>query len=112
MDYFIFNLYFFATWILIAVGVIAIIIKLPAKDSTKSKSEALNIPRVINWVAVTERMPEEEWGDYMVCLKNNAIFKANYSRIGTERWLIVGVGDTKDTNPVRYWAELPEPPCL
>ena len=49
---------------------------------------------------------------HMVCLENNAIFKANYSRIGTERWLIVGVGDTKETNPVKYWAELPEPPCL
>ena len=78
----------------------------------KTKVKNLDIPRVINWVAVTERMPEEEWGDYMVCLKNNAIFKANYSRIGAERWLIVGVGDTKDTNPVKYWAELPEPPCL
>lgn len=46
MDYFIFNLYFFATWILIAVGIIAIIIKLPAKDSTKSESEILTMQRV------------------------------------------------------------------
>lgn len=48
MDYFIFNLYFFATWILIAAGIIAVIIKLPTKGSTKNKKEVLNIPRVSN----------------------------------------------------------------
>ena len=72
----------------------------------------LTIPVIINWVSVTERMPEEEWGDYMVCLENNAILIANYSRIGTERWLRVGIGEIKNTNPVKYWAELPESPCL
>ena len=46
MDYFIFNLYFFATWILIAACGIAIIIKLPTEDSTKSETKVLNIPRV------------------------------------------------------------------
>jgi len=83
-------------------------------DNQKSDTgdRQLTIPVFINWVSVTERMPDLEWGDYMVCLENNAILIANYSRIGTERWLRVGIGEIKNTNPVKYWTELPEPPCL
>lgn len=84
-----------------------------ANEATNPPPEkALPMCSVINWVAVTDRLPVEEWGDYMICLDNNAVFKANYSRIGTERWLIVGVGTLQKTNPVKYWAELPKPPCL
>jgi len=46
MYYFIFNLYFFATWILIAAGVIAIIIKLPTNAKTRNESKVLTILRV------------------------------------------------------------------
>jgi len=41
MDYFMFNLYFLATWVLIAAGIIAILIKLPTKTDTKNETSAL-----------------------------------------------------------------------
>jgi len=88
------------------------ILKACEGEMTKEGYGQLTIPVVINWVSVTERMPDLEWGDYMVCLENNAILIANYSRIGSERWLRVGIGEIKNTNPVKYWAELPESPCL
>ena len=78
----------------------------------KTSDSNCNIPLVINWVALSEKLPDTEWGDLLVCLENEAIFIANYSRIGNERWLIVGVGEIKEDNPVKYWAKLPEPPCL
>ena len=66
---------------------------------------------VSNWVAISDRKPPKEWSNYMVCLENNSIFQANYCRIGTERWLIVGVGEITNENPVLYWMEEPKPPC-
>jgi len=78
----------------------------------KSIKPALHKQSVINWVALSEKRPDTEWGDLLVCLENEAIFIANYSRIGNERWLIVGMGEITNDNPVKYWAKLPEPPCL
>jgi len=83
-----------------------------ASEGEKIKPKNLGLLSGVNWVAINERLPEESWGDYMICLENNAVFKANYSRIGNERWLIVGMGDIQNTNPIKYWAELPKPPCL
>jgi hypothetical protein len=75
-------------------------------NNTEVVNENDLLHSVINWVAMPEK-PECEWGDFLVRLTNDSVFRANYSRIGTERWLIVGVGDVIDTNPVKYWAELP-----
>ena len=77
----------------------------------KAQTEQLIIPVVSNWVAISDRKPPKEWSNYMVCLENNSIFQANYCRIGTERWLIVGVGEITNENPVLYWMEEPKPPC-
>jgi hypothetical protein len=77
-----------------------------------SIEQALNLDIVIKWVAISDKKPDATWGDYLVCLKNGAITRANYCTIGIERWLVVGVGKVEESNPVKYWAELPEPPCL
>jgi len=66
---------------------------------------------VINWVACSERQPESALGSYIACLENNTIHKLNYSNI-TGKWFDVVMGDIRPNNPVKYWAELPEPPCL
>lgn len=72
----------------------------------------LDIPRVINWVAVTERMPPRPDEDYLVVMRNKnkeggiALQDIkNYTSDGT--W----VGGNNWENVVA-WAELPEPPCL
>ena len=74
-------------------------------------AQQLILSGVSNWVAISDRKPPKEWSNYMVCLENNSIFQANYCRIGTERWLIVGVGEITNENPVLYWMEEPKPPC-
>ena len=70
------------------------------------------IPRVINWVAVTERMPPRPDEDYLVVMRNKnkeggiALQDIkNFTSDGT--W----VGGNNWENVVA-WAELPEPPCL
>ena len=77
----------------------------------KETAKQLILSGVSNWVAISDRKPPKEWSNYMVCLENNSIFQANYCRIGTERWLIVGVGEITNENPVLYWMEEPKPPC-
>jgi hypothetical protein len=77
----------------------------------EAQAEQLILSGVSNWVAISDRKPPKEWSNYMVCLENNSIFQANYCRIGTERWLIVGVGEITNENPVLYWMEEPKPPC-
>ena len=74
-------------------------------------NQQLILSGVSNWVAISDRKPPKEWSNYMVCLENNSIFQANYCRIGTERWFIVGVGEITNENPVLYWMEEPKPPC-
>jgi hypothetical protein len=81
------------------------------KDIEQAIAEQLILSGVGNWVAISDRKPPKEWSNYMVCLENNSIFQANYCRIGTERWLIVGVGEITNENPVLYWMEEPKPPC-
>mgnify|MGYP006395618189 CR=1 FL=1 len=80
-------------------------------DYLEAQLEQLILSGVSNWVAISDRKPPKEWSNYMVCLENNSIFQANYCRIGTERWLIVGVGEITNENPVLYWMEEPKPPC-
>jgi hypothetical protein len=82
-----------------------------AEAIKKVVNQAFVLGGVSNWVAISDRKPPKEWSNYMVCLENNSIFQANYCRIGTERWLVVGVGEIKNENPVLYWMEEPKPPC-
>ena len=81
------------------------------KGVKDTEAKQLILSGVSNWVAISDRKPPKEWSNYMVCLENNSIFQANYCRIGTERWLIVGVGEITNENPVLYWMEEPKPPC-
>ena len=80
-------------------------------DDKNSTNPSLRITHVINWVVIADEKPKTEWGDFLVCLENNSIDKANYSTFAGERWLAVGVGEICENNPIKYWAELPEPPC-
>lgn len=92
------------------------IMRLTANNSIanedKKPQDSCHIGNVIHWVALSDKRPDTEWGDLLVCLENEAIFIANYSRIANERWLIAGVGEIKELNPVVFWAKLPEPPCV
>lgn len=65
----------------------------------------------INWVACSERLPDGAMGSYLACLENNTVHKLQYSDI-TKHWWDLAMGDIRKHNPVKYWAELPEPPCL
>jgi hypothetical protein len=71
-----------------------------------------DLPVVINWVAVTERMPPRPDEDYLVVMRNKnkeggiALQDVkNYTSDGT--W--VGGNNWED---VVAWAELPKPHCL
>lgn len=62
---------------------------------------------IIEWISLKDKKPKLVYNDYLVCLENGGIFIANYSRIGTERWLIVGIGEVHEFNFVKYYAEIP-----
>lgn len=85
------------------------LLKLFIKEYEQVKN--CSISGVINWVDIKTSKPSA-WGNYFVCLENDALFIANYSEIGNERWLVLGVGDIEEENPVKYWAKLPNPPSL
>ena len=73
----------------------------------KGEVKKLNIPAVIHWVAITEKMPESGFC-ILLYSKNGGVAEGSW--IGEKghfeqwRWNTV----IKD---VTYWAELPQPPC-
>jgi hypothetical protein len=81
-----------------------------ANDVSTTES-GLHLNIVINWVAVGDKLPDSALGSYLVCLENNAVMILEYSNI-TNKWWHLAMGDIKKNNPVKYWSELPEPPCL
>ncbi len=81
------------------------------KKLEKITVKNLGLYSVINWVDCSERQPDDMFGGYIVCLEDNTIRKLYYSNF-TSRWCDVVMDDIKEHNPVKYWAELPEPPCL
>ena len=82
-----------------------------ASEDNFDYSAALPLHSVINWVACSDRLPEGAMGSYLVCLENDTIHQLQYSDL-TQKWWHLAMGDIKEHNHVKYWAELPEPPCL
>ena len=82
-----------------------------SQEATNEAKAALPLHIVINWVACSDRLPEGAMGSYLACLENNTVHKLEYSDL-TNKWWHLAMGDIKEHNPVKYWAELPEPPCL
>ena len=76
------------------------------------KHKKLNISGVINWVAVSEKLPTRMDEDYLVCVRNkNKEGGIPIQDIGN--FSGDGVWIKQNTwEDVVYWAELPEPPCL
>ena len=68
----------------------------------------LNIPAVVNWVAVTDRLPEEKKFRMSADVLTIAGDKMSVKCYDYElmRW----TGSPHIT--VKYWMPLPEPPCL
>lgn len=81
------------------------------RENNNKDTEQCTLHSVINWVDCSERLPDSALGSYLACLENNTIHKLQYSNI-TEKWWDIAMGDVRPNNPVKYWAELPEPPCL
>lgn len=85
------------------------------KQRLTEVTDALNklfICGVINWVAVSEKLPTRMDEDYLVCVRNKNKEGGipiqdigNFSSDGV--WIKQNAWED-----VVYWAELPKPPCL
>ena len=77
-------------------------------DYTQQQVKNLNIPAVVNWVAVTDRLPEEKKFRMSADVLTIAGDKMSVKCYDYElmRW----TGSPHIT--VKYWMPLPEPPCL
>jgi hypothetical protein len=78
----------------------------------EAEAELLNLYNVINWVAVSEKLPTRMDEDYLVCVRNkNKEGGIPIQDIGN--FSSDGVWIKQNTwEEVVYWAELPKPPCL
>lgn len=74
--------------------------------------KALHIGGVINWVAVSEKLPPRADEDYLVCVRNkNKEGGIPIQDIGN--FSSDGIWIKQNTwEDVVFWAELPKPPCL
>jgi len=62
------------------------------------------------WIPASERLPEEIFKDYLVCLKNGAIFMAQYSTKNEFRMVCPNaIQYFYKENPVIAWQPLPAP---
>ena len=80
------------------------------KKETSKTEQPCTLHSVINWVAIDNKKPDT-WGRYLVCLKNNSVFTLDWNSV-SETFTSFALGGVKANNPVKYWAELPKPPCL
>ena len=78
----------------------------------EAEAELLNLYNVINWVAVSDKLPNRMDEDYLVCVRNKNKEGGipiqdigNFSSDGV--WIKANTWED-----VVYWAELPKPPCL
>lgn len=62
----------------------------------------------MEWINIEESLPKKTLGVYLVCLKNNGIFMANYSNISHRGFWQTYDGDFTKYNPVTHWMELPD----
>ena len=74
--------------------------------------EKLSIHDVINWVAVSEKLPTRMDEDYLVVVKNknkpNGIYLEDIGNFSSD-----GIWIKQNTwEDVTHWRELPKPPCL
>lgn len=74
--------------------------------------EICSLFNVINWVAVSEKLPPRPDEDYLVCVRNkNKEGGIPIQDIGN--FSSDGVWIKQNTwEDVVFWAELPKPPCL
>jgi len=81
-------------------------------DCEDVADELLNLHSVINWVAVSEKLPPRPDEDYLVCVRNkNKEGGIPIQDIGN--FSSDGVWIKQNTwEDVVFWAELPKPPCL
>jgi len=88
--------------------------KVENKEITPKQAhpQVLDLFGVINWVAVSEKLPSRPDEDYLVVVRNKnkeggipLIDIGNFSSDGI--WIKANTWED-----VVYWAELPEPPCL
>lgn len=82
------------------------------EERKQAIKEQCDIPVVINWVAVSEKLPTRMDEDYLVCVRNkNKEGGIPIQDIGN--FSGDGVWIKQNTwEDVVYWAELPNPPCL
>ena len=82
--------------------------ELKAEIEAIQQVKNLNIPAVVNWVAVTDRLPEEKKFRMSADVLTIAGDKMSVKCYDYElmRW----TGSPHIT--VKYWMPLPEPPCL
>jgi hypothetical protein len=75
-------------------------------SENKAQTQQFNTGSVINWVAVSERLPEIPSENYLV-VKNGivgiSLFRGDWSKFQC---------DLNDIQHVTHWAECPKPPCL
>lgn len=78
----------------------------------QATNELFDLYNVINWVAVSEKLPTRMDEDYLVCVRNkNKEGGIPIQDIGN--FSSDGVWIKQNTwEDVVYWAELPKPPCL
>ena len=64
-----------------------------------------------NWIKVSDRLPESD-GDYLVTLKNEAVFILCFSEEFTDNWLFAHDPTWRNNgiNPVTHWQPLPNAP--
>lgn len=76
---------------------------------TDKKKEQCTIPVVMQWVAISDRLPE--YGGYFNCyLENGAVTNCMHT-ITDNRWFLRDGVEVKQHNKVVYWMKMPEPPC-
>lgn len=82
--------------------------QMKVRDKWNLQKHLLVKPAVINWVAITEKMPES---GFCILLYSKSGGVAEGSWIGEkghfEQWRWNSIKDD-----VTHWAELPEPPCV
>lgn len=82
------------------------------KDIEQAISEQLILSGVMQWVAVSDKLPPRPDEDYLVCVRNkNKEGGIPIQDIGN--FSSDGVWIKQNTwEDVVFWAELPKPPCL